>query len=811
MYIRRLFVVFGLLIAGSSITAFAGYHYLTLSGEYRARNFLHLDATQRAIDVTRSVAIFREPSLADVARHVRTAQAQVRWCIDNLSWAERALAASASRAGVISLCAGGLSNTRAVLDVLAEIQRGLERGEFGAGSRSAFAMRLQVLDMLESMRSGSAAFQPAIDELESALRGVVLAVTIAMSAASAIAFVFVMRQFSVHWRAEKGTKRELAALSSRLKLALEAPGEGMGLYDRNWRLVLCNKAYAETVHPDASFVKPGQHVQTIIKDAIKRGYYPDLDPDKADAFISASLDSIAYLDEGKVLRTSSGRYLRVRHRKTEFGDTIVTRADVTDYIKAERRQAHFVDRLQAANAEIARTALTDALTGLPNRRHFDQILGSRPPQDHGPIIRIDLDRFKSVNDVLGHAAGDHVLRQVASILTRRLGADCFPARIGGDEFVVLCAAGASLADAERIARGLLSDILTPISFEGRLCQYGASFGIAGPDPDHDDPADMLRDADVALYSAKADGRGQIAVFDQTLKCEASRARLVADALPHALANDELIPFFQTQHDAATGAVVGVEVLVRWDHPRIGPITPQTFLPVARQLGQEAAVDRSVFEAGLAAVARLDAAGCVLPSISFNASTGRLLAPDFLATLDAIAFEEPRRIAFEVLETVSVEQHGAPLIYVLDALRERGFRIEIDDFGSDHASINGLFEIAPETVKLDRTLSRRALTSERSMDTVRAIVSLAHSLDLTVVAEGVESQEHAEVLTRIGCNILQGFYFSRPMPVEKLERFLKTVPMAERASGRCTGPEGAAEWRHSSVPTLGPAPLLRVKD
>lgn len=167
-------------------------------------------------------------------------------------------------------------------------------------------------------------------------------------------------------------------------------------------------------------------------------------------------------------------------------------------------------------------------------------------------------------------------------------------------------------------------------------------------------------------------------------------------------------------------------------------------------------------------------------MSFNASTGRLLAPDFLSTLDVIHFPDPRRIAFEVLETVSVEQHGAPLIYVLDALRERGFRIKIDDFGSDHASINGLFEIAPETVKLDRALSGRAMTSERSMGTVRAIVGLAHSLDLSVVAEGVETAEHAEVLRRIGCDVLQGFHFSRPMPEDALRVFLGSTLMGALA-------------------------------
>ncbi|SDY46566.1 putative bifunctional diguanylate cyclase/phosphodiesterase [Citreimonas salinaria] len=795
MYIRRLFVVFGLLIAGLIAAAFIGYHYLTLSSEYRARNFAHYQATQQAIDITRSVAVFRHDSLDKVRALVLSARAEVGWCIEKLSLVERLLAGSVGGGDVVSACASGLETNRALLDQLDAIEKGLDADRFGSGSQSAFAQRLRVLDALEQMRHSSSVFQPLIDEVETILHRTVMLVTFGTGSAAWIVFAILMRQFVAHWRDEKRTKREFAALSSRLKLALESPGEGMGLFDRHWRLLLCNKAYAETVHPDPAFVRPGKHVADILKDAIARGHYPDVDSGGADDFIADSLRTLEFEEQGIVLLTAGGRYVRVRHRKTEFGDTIVTRADVTDYVMAERRQSHYVSRLQAANAEIARTALTDALTGLPNRRHFDQILNAKSEHEVGPIIRIDLDRFKSVNDVLGHAAGDHVLRHVAGILNERLAPDCFPARIGGDEFVVLCPADMQIQDAARIAERFLAEFLKPILFEGRLCQYGASFGIAAPDPDHDEPADMLRDADVALYSAKAGGRAQVALFDRAMKHEASRARLIADALPRALAQGDLVPYFQTQHDARTGAVVGVEVLVRWNHPRIGPVTPDQFLPVARQLGQEAAVDRAVFEAGLAAIARLDAVGCVLPSVSFNASTGRLLAPDFLSTLDAIDFPDPRRIAFEVLETVSVELHGAPLIYVLDALRERGFRIEIDDFGSDHASINGLFEIGPETVKLDRTLSGRAMTSERSMGTVRAIVGLAHSLDLSVVAEGVETEEHAEILRRIGCDVLQGFHFSRPMPEDALQVFLASTTMAgldERAaSPRAVAPHGPA--------------------
>lgn len=330
MYIRRLFVVFGLLIASLMSAAFIGYYYLTLSSEYRARNFTHYQATQEAIDITQSAALFRQDSLDRVRSLVRAGHAEIRWCINNLSWLERTLANSVGRGNVVSTCTRGLARSHELLDQLDMIQQGLDAGRFGEGPESAFAHRLRVLEALHRMRRASSAFQPMIDDVEAILHRAVLIVTFATGSAAWIVFAILMRQFVAHWQDEKRTRREFAALSSRLKLALESPGEGMGLFDRHWRLVLCNRAYAESVHPDPTFVVPGKNVSLILKDAIQRGHYPDVDPGDADNFIADSLRTLEFEEQGVVLFTASGRYVRVRHRKTEFGDTIVTRADVTD-------------------------------------------------------------------------------------------------------------------------------------------------------------------------------------------------------------------------------------------------------------------------------------------------------------------------------------------------------------------------------------------------------------------------------------------------------------------------------------------------
>jgi EAL domain-containing protein (putative c-di-GMP-specific phosphodiesterase class I) len=192
----------------------------------------------------------------------------------------------------------------------------------------------------------------------------------------------------------------------------------------------------------------------------------------------------------------------------------------------------------------------------------------------------------------------------------------------------------------------------------------------------------------------------------------------------------------------------------------------------------------IFAAGIDVLRSLDAGGCRLPSMSFNVSAGRLLSPDFIKTIDAVGFEDAGRIAFEILETVSVETEGQALIFVLDALRERGFRIEIDDFGSDHASINGVFSVEPDAVKIDRAITSKALQTDAGRRAVDAIVAMSHSLDLRVVAEGIETEAHAAAMRRAGCDTLQGYFFSKPISGRDLVRYLGNQKIARVLPTEC---------------------------
>ena len=387
------------------------------------------------------------------------------------------------------------------------------------------------------------------------------------------------------------------------------------------------------------------------------------------------------------------------------------------------------------------------------------------------LVRIDLDRFKQVNDILGHEAGDHVLQHVASILKEHCGPDDLPARVGGDEFVILCASGTTLEVAERMAQSLLREVLKPVIFGNKRCYYGASFGIAAGNQGAD-PSELLSNADAALYKAKESGRGTVEVFSTEMRLAKIRDRALADRLGHALQNGEIIPFFQTQHFADGWEVAGVEVLARWDHPNEGILSPHVFLPIAQQLGMEAELDRVIFESAVTAVEQLRAQGLTVPRVAFNVSAPRLLAPDFLATVADAIPQGREGYVFEILESISCEDAGDALIFVIDALRDLGFQIDVDDFGSGHASINGVLEIEPDALKIDRNIVMPLGDSERAERMVASVLDMARSLDVDVIAEGVDRARKAELLRDMGCDILQGFFFSRPMSVADLDVFLR---------------------------------------
>ncbi|MCV3272824.1 bifunctional diguanylate cyclase/phosphodiesterase [Roseobacter sinensis] len=446
-------------------------------------------------------------------------------------------------------------------------------------------------------------------------------------------------------------------------------------------------------------------------------------------------------------------------------------AIATDITSAKEAQA----KLAEAKAATERQSLQDALTGLPNRRFLDDILETEVTNADPPrtLIRIDLDHFKNVNDTLGHSAGDYVLQQVGTILRMGIRPGDVAVRVGGDEFVILLARGSASSDATQLSERLLARIREEMNFEGKICRVGASFGVASAIGGLIENSDLLKSADSALYTAKELGRNTTTVYTPQLHSIVNEKRLLSAEIEIGLKGREFQPFFQPQFDARTEELVGIEALARWHHPTRGLLVPSQFLRVANQLRLTPEIDRQIFRSGLEAVRKLNAEDLFIPKIAFNMDVHQIANTRIEDIAEAYDIGDTR-IAVEVLESVLVEEQDGNFVDRIDSLRRQGFQIEVDDFGSGHASVIGLKHLHPHVMKLDRMLVQPVDTDPTARALVRNMIEMGKALGISVTAEGVETAEHAAIMADLGCDTLQGFYFARPMDFEELRTFAQAA-------------------------------------
>jgi EAL domain-containing protein (putative c-di-GMP-specific phosphodiesterase class I) len=384
-----------------------------------------------------------------------------------------------------------------------------------------------------------------------------------------------------------------------------------------------------------------------------------------------------------------------------------------------------------------------------------------------------------------------MLKYVADMLRNNLKAGDFAARIGGDEFVFLSPFNGDTNTIAAVADRLIEELRKPVLHEGHECRFGASIGIAcgiGPDMDY---KQVLLNADIALYNAKKRGRNRCEFFSSDTQDWLINTKRVSDEILTALERDEFIPYYQLQFDAQTLDISGAETLARWNHPVDGILTPDKFLAVAEDLDAVAAIDGIILEKALADFRTWRAAGIPIPKISVNVSARRLHDPGLMATLDGLHIQ-PGTLSFELLESIFLDDSDDITIHNMQTLREMGIAIEIDDFGTGHASIIGLLKVNPSTLKVDRELVRLAPQSTEQRKLLSSIIDIGHSLGIKVVAEGVETAEHIRILQDMGCDSLQGYALCRPLPANQVADFVS-----------------AAGWRKMPVqaPQLRPAKAI----
>jgi len=435
------------------------------------------------------------------------------------------------------------------------------------------------------------------------------------------------------------------------------------------------------------------------------------------------------------------------------------------------RNVRLVERLRAESARNRHRADHDALTGLINRQRFRGIVGDALDKgDHVSVLLIDLDRFKEVNDTLGHHNGDLLLAEAAGRMRNALGTQAILARLGGDEFGAMIHGTASEQQVVEMARQLRNEMQRPFQLGQVRADVGASVGIA-QSTGTDDVGDLLRRADVAMYAAKSDHTG-LEVYHLSLDQHSTERLELVPRLRQAIEQGELALHFQPQIELSTGAIVGAETLLRWPVVGVGYISPDTFLPIAEQTDLIRPLTRWVLSQSIEQCAAWWRMGREL-RVSVNLSARNLLEPDLVAFLSQSLQRvglPGRAMRVELTETAVLSRPDIAA-EALHELRRAGIGIALDDFGTGHSSLAHLITLPVDEVKIDKSFVSGLGEDPVSERVVRAIVELANSLDLDVMAEGVETSRHADILRGMGCPGAQGYFFARPMTPSDLDRWL----------------------------------------
>ncbi|MBZ0157399.1 MAG: EAL domain-containing protein [Alphaproteobacteria bacterium] len=465
---------------------------------------------------------------------------------------------------------------------------------------------------------------------------------------------------------------------------------------------------------------------------------------------------ITVQDTGRVVRNNTGQVVRI------VGGVI----DITERKQMEatiRHQAHY-----------------DLLTGLPNRTLFLGHLTFALSQAHRSqkqlaVMFLDLDRFKTINDTLGHATGDKLLQEVAGRVRLSIRKTDTAARIGGDEFLILLSQVSHPEDVSRIAEKITATFEKPFSVNGYTFYTTASIGISIFPEDGEEAEILIKNADIAMYHAKEEGRNNYQFYSPEMNIRTLERMILENDLRRTLRQGELELFYQPQYNIATGKIVCTEALIRWRHPRLGLLRPAQFLPLAEEMGFILSIDEWVLRTACAQNKALQDAGCPPTCVAVNLSARQFKQAHLEETVSRALQEtglDPKWLAIEVTETIAmgdIEQ----TISNLKKLSALGIHFSIDDFGTGYSSLSYLKRLPIRKLKIDKSFIRDMTLDTDDQAIVNAIISMAHSMDLKVVAEGVETGEQLSLLRSMGCDEVQGYVGSHPVPAEEYEHLLKT--------------------------------------
>lgn len=603
---------------------------------------------------------------------------------------------------------------------------------------------------------------------------------------------------------EDVTERRAAAEAARRELRLRAETEtllrdvidaipaALTVYDRDERLVLINRSYHDIL-PDAAALAPrGDRLEDIIRRKVEANHYApeifDTDPEPLrEAWIADYLARHRSPDYSRVFELNNGHFVQVSNARSPSGNIVTIRTDITPIMRAE--------------AELRALAEHCSLTGLYNRAVALAALAPAARTRGGSLILFDIDFFKTVNDGLGHGAGDLLLRLVARRLARIARPGMTIARLGGDEFAIIAPGLTEGAQLSRFLDQLLARQRRPVRLGQARYTPSISIGVTGFGPDDTSAETLLSRADAALYEAKRQSRARHAFYDEALAARIERRTRLADRLRLAIPQDRLAVALQPQLDLATGRISGFEALARW-HDAGEWIPPQEFVAIAEDIGLAHSLGLSIVDKALAAHARLAAASLAPGMIAVNVSTAQLLADDFLETLRQALVRHgirPTTLEVEITETVLLDRSVQRIADTLEALRSRGVSLSLDDFGTGYASLSHITTFPVDRIKIDKSFTQGIISSGERGLIARSIIGLGRGLGLDVVAEGVETERQKSFLKAHGCTAIQGYLLAPPMLADAAQAWLA----ARNAAALSPAPAPSA--RASAPPSTPHAP------
>ena len=556
---------------------------------------------------------------------------------------------------------------------------------------------------------------------------------------------------------------ELSETKAQLYDAVSSISEGFALWDEHDRLIMCNERYRRTYPPIADMIQPGLTFADFVRSAIRYGVFPLADGEDPESQVQQRVERHRSPSSAFEQKLGDGRWLRVSKQRTKSGRVVGILTDIS-----ERRESAAI---------IERMALHDALTQLPNRTQFqnkltDAIVHADRTGEYVGLMLLDIDHFKDVNDTLGHPSGDALLQQVASRVLECARATDTVARLGGDEFGVIVTHLKQPEMVMRMADRIVQSMAEPFALGNKEVHSGTSVGITLYPLDRGDPDQLLRNADLALYRAKAEGRGKCQLYDQQMHTEVQARRELENDLRRALANDEFKLVYQPQIDIVSGRLIGAEALLRWTHPERGPISPATFIPIAEASGLIIPISEWVLAEATAQNKAWQDAGMSPICVAINMSPLHFKQPDLISQVEAClrsAGLDPAWLEIEITEGMAMAA-GEEIINILDRLKALGVKLSIDDFGSGYSSLERLKRFPVDRLKIDQSFVRDILADRNDAAISAAVIKLGHSLQVKVIAEGVEDADTLRFLVENECDEVQGYYFSRPLPPEELVAF-----------------------------------------